>query len=148
MAHGTIRKAEALALLKANGGNIARTSKATGIPRATLTLWRDEAQNGQVTAEVSETCQHMEQVLADRIESLLGVIVGHMETKAEQAKFSELSFGMEKAVNAMRLLREQPTSISRDDTLSDEERATGVVALLDAARARKNGQPPAEKAVN
>lgn len=41
-------KAEALAILDSNGGNLSKTSRETGIPISTLKLWRDNPPNNDV----------------------------------------------------------------------------------------------------
>lgn len=44
-------KAEALAILDSNGGNVAKTARETGVPATTITDWRDGT---HVVPEVSE----------------------------------------------------------------------------------------------
>jgi hypothetical protein len=150
------RKAEALAVLTANGGNLSRTARDTGVPISTLQLWRDRG----VHPEVTEICNHVKETLADRIEALLGVIVGEMLKKADTAKFSELAFGADKAAHVMQLLRGAPTSISENrQEVTEDERANRISEILGQGedrsgavrtdRRRTGGnRPPANGAVH
>jgi hypothetical protein len=132
-------KAEALAALDANGGNIAQTSRQLGIPRSTLTLWR----SGGVTEEVADICHLKKADLADRLETIAHLILDGLPDKvgASSLKDAAVAFGV--VVDKRQLLLEKPTSITRDDGITDTDRAERVAALLDAARERRAGQPAA-----
>ncbi len=128
MAHSDNRKAEALAALDANAGNVAKTARQLGIPRKTLGEW---AQNRHCNADVAEIRQHVKEALADRMESLLGTIVDAMIAKADDAKFSELSFGVEKITTSMQLLRGEATQIHEAKPASKpNERLSTIIEQL------------------
>lgn len=61
-------KASALTLLDSNGGNVFRTAKQLGIPRATLQEWRD---GRGVNAEVTTSRHQKKGELSARYESLV-----------------------------------------------------------------------------
>jgi transposase-like protein len=61
-------KARALTLLDSNGGNVFRTAKQLGIPRATLQEWRD---GRGVNAEVTTSRHQKKGELSARYESLV-----------------------------------------------------------------------------
>lgn len=81
-------RAEALAVLQANGGNMLRTSKATGIPRTTLIAWSGDIDRQERTADVIERKRFD---LADVIERELQAIFQAMATKRADATYRELA---------------------------------------------------------
>lgn len=139
-------KAEALAALAANGGDVSETARSLQIPRLTLQHW---AQGRGVQPRVFQKEQEKREGLAERLEALAHRLVDVIDKKADTATARDAATAMGIAVDKMRLLREQPTSINRDDHLTDDERAAGVAALGDRLRARRAGQPdPAGPAVH
>jgi transposase-like protein len=139
MAHSDHRKAEALAVLQANGGNVAKTARQLGIPRATITLWRD----GGVSEDVTESCQGKKQDLADALEALVWKCVECLPDKLANANAKDAATVMGIATEKMQLLRERPTSIQKTETdLTPEERARRVAELLDAGESRAGEKGP------
>lgn len=131
-------RAEALAALDANGGNVSRTAQALGVPRKTLAEWRD----GRTNPEVAELRQEKKAGLADRLETIAHKLADSLPDKINQAELKDAATSLGIIVDKMRLLREQPTAISRDDdSLTDSERADRIAALVESARARRDGRP-------
>lgn len=80
-------RAAALAVLQANGGNMLRTSKATGIPRTTLITWAGDVERQARMPEVERARFD----LADVIERELQAIFQAMATKRADATYRELA---------------------------------------------------------
>lgn len=105
-------KAEALAALNANGGNVMRTANELDIPRKTLEGWRD----GVGTRALSADDRHQKRGdLADRLEVIAWKLVDGIE-EADISKASLVqkttAFGI--LCDKMRLLRGEATSIHED----------------------------------
>ena len=135
-------RAEALAALAANNGNLSHTARQLGIPRATLEAWAKQKRH----AEAAENVAPEKEALADRLEILAGKLLdGVTEEKIAVSGPKELLTSLGIAVDKMQLLRGQPTSINdtthRADLsrLSDEELDT--LERL-AARAAESGSHP------
>lgn len=136
-------KAQALAALDANGGDVSRTARQLGLPRTTLNEWKA----GRVTNGVTELRQVKKASLADELERIAYKCVEVLPDKLETATAKDTAVVLGVSVEKMQLLREKPTQITRDDGLTDTERAEGVERLLNAARTRRAGQVhPAEPA--
>jgi transposase-like protein len=67
-------KAEVLAVLRANGGNVRKTSQMTGVPRRSISYFVDGAKTPVPQALVEEKCvkladklDHIADMLADRL---------------------------------------------------------------------------------
>jgi len=129
-------KGNALAALAANGGNALLTSQQTGVPRTTLQKWAD----GAVHPCVPEMGQQKRQELADRLEGLAHRLVDAIPGKIADSDLKQLSVSLGIAVDKMRLLREQPTSIEGHD-LSDDEKLAMLRQLAERAHARSLGIP-------
>jgi transposase-like protein len=128
-------RATALAALDANGGNLSRTASEMGVPRTTLQEWAA----GRVAERVTDIRQEKKGALADRLEEIAHTLVDAIPNKVSDADLREVSTSLGITIDKMRLLREQPTAITAN--LTDDERAERVAALLDRARARRDGQP-------
>jgi transposase-like protein len=120
-------KANALAALQANGGNTSLTARQLGIPRATLINWSNG--NG-VHPVVSEIGQVKKEALADRLEDVAHRLVDAMPDKIKDANLQQVTVSMGIAVEKMRLLREQPTSINGGE-IPDEQRLEFLRAVID-----------------
>jgi transposase-like protein len=112
-------RANALAALAANGGNIDRTARQLGVPRATLQSWA----KGSRHPEAAEDAAQKKGPLADSIEDLARKVLAGMEDKIEGARFNEAAVGFGILVDKMQLLRGKPTSIDKHDLcdLPDDE---------------------------
>lgn len=131
-------KAESLAVLDANGGNVAKTSRDTSIPSNTLIDWRD---GRGVVSEVTEIRCENRKALAEHLEDIAYKIVEAIPDKIGEANLVQLSTSLGISVDKMQLLRGKATAINEDASLSDEGRVARLAGLLDAARARRDGRP-------
>jgi hypothetical protein len=78
------RKAEILAILQANNGNLYRTAALCKVPRTTIIRWlkpqpRDEQQCQQTGASAAQLRQRKRQELTDSLRSLAARLVGVVE---------------------------------------------------------------------
>lgn len=130
-------KAQALAVLDGNNGNIARTARHTGIPRATLTDW---ANNRGVSDDVPEIRHEKKQELADKLEAIAHQLADAIPGKIADAPLIQATSSLGIAIEKMRLLREMSTDNVYVNGLTEEQRAERVMGLLNYARARRDGR--------
>lgn len=132
-------RANALAALAANGGNLAQTARQLGIPRATLQRWLE----GSAHPEAAANAAPKKAALADRLEELAGQLLdGVTLDKIAGSGPKELLTSLGIAVDKMQLLRGQPTAITdqtlHHDDLSDED-LDARIAELEARLSRPPG---------
>jgi hypothetical protein len=127
-------RAEALAVLDANGGNLSRTAREVGVPRKTLAQWV----TGRAALRVADLRQRKKGLLADALEDFGWQVIEALAGRVEQGNLVQLATTLGIAVDKMQLLRGKPTSINNDG-LTDVERVVRIAALADAARARRDG---------
>jgi hypothetical protein len=106
MAYSDRKKAETLAILDSNGGNLLRTSKETGVPLATLHGWKSNP-----SEDVSELRNKNGIALADECEEIAWIYGSHLKDPDVIAKApaQAASTVMGTMIDKMRLLREQST---------------------------------------
>lgn len=106
------QKAEALAALDSNKGNVSRTAKEINIPRKTLEMW---AKARGVNNDVAEIRQHKKSDLADIFENIARTYLGEAAKDDKIAKTSgkDAIIAAATATDKMRLLRELPTDITK-----------------------------------
>jgi len=132
-------KAVALAALEANGGNKQRTAKDLCIPKSTLTEWA----NGSGAKNAETELRHQKKAdLANELEAIAHQLAGAMGDKIANANLQQTATSLGITIDKMQLLRGKPTGIVENVGLTDDERAARVAALLDAARARRDGRTP------
>jgi transposase-like protein len=102
-------RAEALAMLSANGGGVERTAEQLGIPVETLRNWSQ----GRRHPEAVQMAADKKGPLADRLEHLAHVLLDELARPGKRAAagLQQLATTFAIAVDKMRLLREQPTLI-------------------------------------
>lgn len=110
-------RAQALAALAANGGNVCRTARDLGMSLHTLRAWA----SGRRHPEAAQMSQAKKAPLADRLEELAGKLVDAVALKIDGANLSQLAVAMGIAIDKARLLRGEPTAIN-------EEREDGRIA--------------------
>jgi transposase-like protein len=112
-------RAEALAALDANGGNLSRTARQTGVPRITLRQWAQ----GRVAPGVSVLRQVKKADLAQRMEDLAHALLDDLArpNRLASASVQQAATALGIAVDKMRLLRNEPTSITGQGTGADEK---------------------------
>jgi hypothetical protein len=119
-------KANALAALAANGGNIARTARDLGVPRQTLQKWA----NGRVPDVVLQKGQEKKRSLADKLEEVAHRLLGGVEGKIDGAKLGELFTSIGIAVDKLMLLRNELTGIN-EQRQADAAAIAQLIAQLD-----------------
>ncbi len=133
-------KANALAVLASNGGNVKRTSTQLGIPYMTLKGWilPERGVNDEVTACVIEKKADLADLWEAHARQALG-LSGKRITE-DAVPYSDTVRGAAIAIDKMRLLREESTENVKEVT-SIEERDKRAVELMERAKLRlvKNG---------
>jgi transposase-like protein len=104
-------RANALAALSANEGNIERTASQLGIPRKTLTNWA----KGTNHPEAAELGQQKRPALADAIELVAYQLVESMPGKIPEANLRDVTVSLGIAVDKIRVLRDLPTAITKTE---------------------------------
>lgn len=129
------RKANALAALVANDGNLSRTSSELGIPRTTLRHWRD----GELPSDVADLGQVKRGDLAAKLEEVAWALAGAIEGKIPFGTLQHTAVALGIVIDKIQLLHGKPTSITDDRSLSDAELDAELAAALAAARASAPG---------
>jgi transposase-like protein len=133
-------QADALAALDANGGEVARTAAALGIPDETLRMWARglrRPHNPQLLASTKEA-------LAERLEAIAQSMAGVIEGGLDRISPSQAAIIMGISIEKFLLLRGEATSIT---TTADDERSARLrerytkrpVVVTDA---QTTAQPP------
>lgn len=130
-AYSDRQRAEAVAAVVANEGNVNLTARMLGIPQKTLDQWvkGTRAQNDE-TPSLIEAAKGD---LADTCEQKVWLLIGGLtEDKIEKAPVAQLTTGIGTLIDKMRLLREQPTGIheQRSDLPSKAQLAERLRELL------------------
>lgn len=135
-----------MAALAANANNVSQTARQLGIPAKTLENWA----KGTAHPEAAKNGEQKKAALADQLEEVAERITGAMPAKIKQAGLQQCAVSLGIAIEKMRLLREQPTSlpgtgVRLDVTLLSAEQLDQleriVLALVDGDRP---GAMPAE----
>lgn len=134
------QKAATLAILDANDGNVSKTSRDTGIPRKTITEWRD----GRHPDDVARIRQEKKRDLAESLELIAHTLVGSLNVKIETANLQQAATTLGIVIDKMQLLRGDATTRNEivHEGLNQEERIGRIADLLDAARTRRDGSAP------
>lgn len=101
-------KATVLASLDANGGNLKRTARETGIPVSTVRSWRDGV---GVSERVEEFRPIKRAELSTLFEDEIYAIFDLLPEKRKEATYQQLATSLGIYTDKMRLLRNLPTEI-------------------------------------
>lgn len=117
-------RANTLAALAANGGNVNLTAKQLGIPAKTIENWS----KGKAHPDVAKLGEQKKGPLADALEVVAFKIVDLLPEKIPSATLQQAATSLGILVDKMQLLRNKPTEIqgAPDDdlrNLTDEELA-------------------------
>lgn len=135
-------RANALAALAANGGNVNKTAKEIGVPPKTIENWA----KGDRHPEAANLGELKKLPMADALELVAWKLLGRIDELSDKGPLNQTSVSFGIAIDKMRLLRNQPTSINQNDLaiLSDDELDKRLAAMEN--RAAKNpdgtGQTP------
>ncbi|MEM8599296.1 MAG: transposase [Bacteroidota bacterium] len=103
------QRAEALAALEANDGNVAATSRQTGISTSTLRGWRDAPDRAAPT----ELRAEKKAGLADRLEALAHDLIDDLaKPERRRGNVKDVATAIGIAVDKARLLRGESTEIT------------------------------------
>jgi hypothetical protein len=138
-------RAEILAALDANGGDIRATARATGVPYTTLREWVITKPHDDVTKLRSEKKID----LAARLEEVAWKLTGELlsDKKLQGATYQQIATSMGITIDKMQLLRGAPTSIAdiaieqlaqRIQDMSDDERNTLAAQLGESNTTQAN----------
>jgi len=122
-------KAETLATLDANGGNLARTARDAGIPRRTVAFWRDHPPN----ADVEVLRVQCGSDLAAAFEAMAWKLLERANGASADIPAGRLVTDAAIATDKARLLRGQPTQIH-------EQRDTALEGLTTDELLRKRDE--------
>lgn len=110
-------RAEALAALDANDGNVSRTAREIGMPESTLRSWANGVGKRRISAELRGEKRGD---LADRLEDIAWKLVNGIDEKdIEGASLVQKTTAFGICVDKMRLLRNQATEISAEASADD-----------------------------
>lgn len=128
------QKAEVLAILKANGGNINRTARETGVPYTTVQSWSHNRKLGEaVIAMGQEKEAALDTLFEQWIRKMIGIassdgMLSQLGPREFQALATSIGIGTDK----LQLLRGKPTDIQQvAEVMSDEQRVLRLAALQD-----------------
>lgn len=136
-------KAGAIVMLQSEGypddaRAVARVASKLDVPGRTLRRWF----KGEYGTPPDEIVQDSKKELSDLFESEIRAIMDALPSAREDASYRDLVTGAAILTDKRELLRGKPTDRMQVlDDLSDDERAARVAALLDRARARRDGPP-------
>lgn len=133
-------RANSLAVLQSNNGNVLKTARETGIPRDTLREW-DKNRRG-VTPEVMAIQQLKAGSLAEKFERVAHLAADLLSESETIAKASPLDLAKIGGicVDKSQLLSGQPTSIT-SAILSEDDRRLRLAELLTTIAARQQTEP-------
>lgn len=104
--------AHALAVLTSNGGNLLKTSRATGVERATLRAWQAGELRQHKPDVVNEKREGKEQAISDKLETFAHKAAERAsgDEFVAELKGKDLLIAAGIAIEKVQLLRGRPTS--------------------------------------
>jgi hypothetical protein len=148
-------RAQTLAVLQANNGNLKKTQRDTGVPRKTIAGWRDG--NNKDHAQVLEQLPAKREELAVEVDVIVGKLTRVTKMKLDsllaghddlaKVNIKDLSLAISNSVQTSNLLRHQPTSISETRS-SDVKRYEATIKNLMEQAASKGSPVDREEAIN
>ncbi len=98
--YSDIQRANALAMLEANAGNMSQTARDTGIPYPTIRLWRE----GALHPSVLDIKHHKKLELAQMFENAARNALDAADSKRDAASYRDLMTGAGIAADKVALL--------------------------------------------
>lgn len=135
-------RASAVVMLEAAGypdkkGALTQVAAHIGVPHPTLSRWY----NAQRNPPPNEVVQEKRRELKDLLNDELAAIFTAMPGARKDASYRDLGTVAGILFDKRQLIEGKPTSIVDDASLTDDDRVSRINALLDAARARRDGRP-------
>lgn len=135
-------RASAVVMLEAAGypdkeGALMTVARHLGMPHPTLHRWF----TGKNNPAPSDVVQEKRLELRELLENELRAIFAEMPNARGVAGYRDLGIVAGVLFDKKQLIDGKPTEIIDDARLTDEERSSRTIALLDRARVRRTGQP-------
>lgn len=129
-------KANALAALDANGGNLYKTAKHLGLSISTLQSWANISEDKAARLEPlrNRKRKELQEVLRDLAYQITSVI----PEKLGEANLQQTSVSLGIVLEKMQLLEGKATE-RVEHSITEQERVERLNALFDAARTRRDG---------
>jgi hypothetical protein len=119
------QKAEALAGLDANAGNVTRTARQLSLPRKTLDQWA----KGRVHPGVAELRHQKKEELADRLEALAYQLLDALPGKIAGASLIQIAVALGIVIDKMVLLRETANGLGLAEAMRlTTHRSDGILS--------------------
>lgn len=125
-------KATALVFVTSMGGNINKAAKKLNIP--VMTLWKWVKGKG-INADVTEKAKHKKEDLADLWEAEVRAALDEAKLVRDAAGYSGLILAAAQGTDKMRLLRDEPTAINKNEHIHAGEDA--ILAAAEEVRFRR-----------
>ncbi len=138
-------RASALAMLDANGGDVAKTARQTKVPRGTLRAWVA----GQVPDAVANIRQDKKGSIAEQCDTFAArVLELTTDEDIEAASLSQrfTAFGI--AIDKSRLLRGQPTIITKSSRYDLSKLTKQELRSLESLAGRAVAESPGDQSSN
>jgi transposase-like protein len=136
-------RASAVVMLEAAGypgreGALASTAKHLNMPHNTLRNWFHGVHN----PAPSQDRQEKKMELSDMLRTEINAILGDMPKARDGASYRDLGTVAGILIDKLQLITGKPTERNEinDTSLTDEQRANRITAILDRARARRDRQ--------
>jgi transposase-like protein len=124
MAYNDEQKANALAVLKAEGGNLTRAEEITGITRLTLRRWwRALPDSETLITLTSKKVDDLAALMESEIRAALGP---GLEQARDEASYKDRVTAAAILTDKVQLLRGQPTEVSRVENVRHEPTPDGA----------------------
>lgn len=122
-------KAACLAIVEACGGNVAKAARQTGVPERTLRYWHREGIGiSPDTAKLAEVkTRDLAQLFEDHARDAMMLAVNRLDDP--ETTYADTIRGAAIAVDKMRLLREQATTITQEAPATIEDKQTRLREL-------------------
>ncbi len=138
-------RASAVVMLDAAGyptrrGALEYVAKHLHVPARTLSRWFNGEQNPPPDQIVSKKASDLKTLINEELDSIFAA----MATVRPEASYRDLGTVAGILFDKKQLLEGKPTEIVEDASLTDEDRATRIAALLERGRTRRTGQADSE----
>jgi transposase-like protein len=140
-------RASAVLMLEAAGypnteGALSRVAMHLNVPARTLSRWFNGEQNPPPDQSVTIKRRDLREMLQDILYGFSAEVLRRIDAnELEDVPLNQIMQGLGISFDKNQLLHNKPTEIIEDAALTDTERANRIAALLDRARARRDGQP-------
>lgn len=101
------QRAEALAALEANGGNLSATHRVTGYPISTIKRWRDEPD-----PRLADLGNRKKADLSDKLEEIAYALADAIPGKIDAASLQTIAVSLGITIDKLRLLKGEATEVT------------------------------------